>query len=160
MKKQTGWHEVVGIEIKEMEKEALKAERLYGDIISRTRPVSKRHRPMPSENRAVQFSPFAALTGYEDIIDETGRLTETKNDPDDEIYEKLDRILQAIMQKDEEDRNVKLRVFVPDELKDGGKYSFITGHIKRIDSINRKIILSEGIKVPVDMIVDIEPFSR
>ena len=156
----TGWHEVTGINIEEMKSQAEVAEKKYGDLLRLSRPVSRKHKPMSAWSRAAQFSPFAALTGYDDMIEESGRLTDRTPELTQDDYEKLDIILSAVMHKDEKDRLVKISYFIYDELKEGGRCESMTGTIKRIDQAERVIIMNDGRRASLDMVVDIEPLDN
>lgn len=123
----------------------------YEDILYLPRPASK-HPPMPRENRAAQFAPFAALHGHEDAIDETARLTDRKIELDDTQKERIDRILRQAAA----DTTLCLRLicYEADPLKEGGRYVTVTGHVKRIDEITRRILFSEGTTVLIEHVTD------
>ncbi len=127
----------------------------YDDIINLPHHVSAVHPRMSDSNRAAQFAPFAALTGYEDAISETGRLTDQRIELDEDRRILLDERLQMIMQKDD-CKEVKVTYFVKDERKDGGEYVTVTGSVKRIDMVNRAMILADGKVIPVDDVIEIE----
>ena len=110
----------------------------YDDIISLPHHVSQKHPPMSMTDRAAQFSPFAALTGYEDAIDEAARMTEAQIELDDNEREGIDRILRDAYERG---YPVKITHFVPDHLKDGGEYVITTGIIKMLDPVNSSIEL-------------------
>ena len=128
----------------------------YDDIIHLSRPVSKKRSPMSNFDRAAQFSPFAALTGYDAVIAETGRLTDTQIELDEGGKALLDEKLQTVREHLEEHPAVKLTVFCPDSRKSGGAYETITGNVKRIDPVARILVLTGGGVIPVDRIYGIE----
>ena len=128
----------------------------YDDIIHLSRPVSKKRSPMSNFDRAAQFSPFAALTGYDAVIAETGRLTDTQIELDEGGKALLDEKLQTIREHLEEQPKVKLTVFCPDSRKSGGAYETITGNVKKIDPVARILVLTGGEVIPVDRIYGIE----
>ena len=128
----------------------------YDDIISLPHPVSKTHPPMPRAERAAQFSSFAALTGYEEIVAERARLTETRAELDRDALEALDEKLRAIAADITARPEVELRVFVPDERKDGGRYETLRGRVKKIDEQAAQLLLTNGQKIPLGDIVSIE----
>ena len=128
----------------------------YDDIIHLSRPVSKKRSPMSNFDRAAQFSPFAALTGYDAVIAETGRLTDTQIELDEGGKALLDEKLQTIREHLEEHPAVKLTVFCPDSRKSGGAYETITGNVKKIDPVARILVLTGGEVIPVDRIYGIE----
>ena len=128
----------------------------YDDIIHLSRPVSKKRSPMSNFDRAAQFSPFAALTGYDAVIAETGRLTDTQIELDEGGKALLDEKLQTIREHLEEHPAVKLTVFCPDSRKSGGAYDTITGNVKKIDPVTRILVLTGGEVIPIDRIYGIE----
>ena len=128
----------------------------YDDILSLPHPVSKTHPPMPRAERAAQFSSFAALTGYEEIVAESARLTETRAELDRDALEALDEKLRAIAADITARPEVELRVFVPDERKDGGRYETLRGRVKKIDEQASLLLLEDGKKIPLGNIVSIE----
>ena len=128
----------------------------YDDIIHLSRPVSKKRSPMSNFDRAAQFSPFAALTGYDAVIAETGRLTDTRIELDEGGKALLDEKLQTIREHLEEHPAVKLTVFCPDSRKSGGAYETVTGNVKKIDPVARILVLTGGEVIPVDRIYGIE----
>ena len=128
----------------------------YDDIIHLSRPVSKKRSPMSNFDRAAQFSPFAALTGYDAVIAETGRLTDTQIELDEGGKALLDEKLQTIREHLEEHPAVKLTVFCPDSRKSGGAYETITGNVKKIDPVARILVLTGGEVISIDRIYDIE----
>ena len=128
----------------------------YEDIIHLPRPVSKKRSPMSSFDRAAQFSPFAALTGYDAVIAETGRLTDQCIELDEGGKALLDEKLQVLREHLEEQPEVKLTVFCPDSRKSGGAYETITGNVKKIDPVTRILVLTGGEVIPIDRIYGIE----
>lgn len=124
----------------------------YDDIIDLPRPKSK-HEPMPMSDRAAQFSPFAALTGYGDAIDETARLTDARIELSEEERAELDYKQQYLATLDAP--TVTVTYFVPDERKSGGAYVTHTGVLKRVDEVERMVVFEDGLRVPLDEVVDI-----
>ncbi len=103
--------------------------------------------------RAAQFSPFAALVGYDESVRETGRLTEEKVVLDDTAIEKIDAKLRAV---DGTNECVTITYFLPDALKEGGAYTIVTGEVKKIDVIEGKVFMKDGTAIPIEDIFDIE----
>ena len=101
----------------------------YDDIIYLPHHVSKRHPQMSLYNRAAQFAPFAALTGYEEAIIETARLTAPKVDMMEDNQQLLDRKLVLLSHSLREQPTVSITYFQPDKKKSGGQYLTITGVI-------------------------------
>jgi len=132
---------------------AVKRDDTYEDIIHLPHHVSQNHPPMPMIDRAAQFSPFAALTGYDAAIAETGRLTDEKIELDEQSRAQLDERLQLVMEHP--NAQVKITYFVPDARKDGGSYEEKTGSIKKIDAHSRTIVMQDGTQIPIDNVVEI-----
>ena len=130
----------------------------YDDIINLPHHVSKKHPQMSIYARSAQFAPFAALTGYEDEVKETERLTDTKKDIDEEQKQVLDRNLQIIKQKIRTKPQVTITYFIPDLKKDGGEYVTITGNIRKIDEFNQLIIMRDETEIYVGNVIDIMEF--
>lgn len=127
----------------------------YDDIIHLSRPVLPNRARMTMENRGAQFSPFAALVGYEAVIQETGRQTESKSELDESGKELLDWTLQEIMQRPEEQRWGSFLCFVPDHRKSGGSYEFVSGQIKRVELHRGMILFTDGREIPIESIRDV-----
>lgn len=125
----------------------------YDDIIDLPHPTSKKHPRMSMGERAAQFSPFAALTGFGEVIRETGRLTDQRVELGESDREELERQLHYLCACERERPGVQVTYFVPDELKEGGSYTTITGKLKRVDPAERILMLEEGHKIPIGEIV-------
>lgn len=141
---------------KEMAKERDFSSRCYDDIIHLPHPISKTHPQMTITNRAAQFSPFAALTGYEDALEETGRLTDVRAVLEEDAKEILDEKLRMIQEEIKNHPEVTITFFVPDGKKAGGAYTSVTGRIKKIDGYEQNVVMCSGIKVPIAEITGIE----
>lgn len=128
----------------------------YDDIINLPRHVSKKRVPMPIQERAAQFSPFAALTGHDAAVKETARITEKRIELDQYIKEELNHKLQILIEKIEENPKIKVTYFEPDDKKNGGVYITIIGRIKKIDEYGKIIFMTDDIEVHIDEIVRIE----
>ena len=107
-------------------------------------------------DRAAQFSPFAALTGYDDAVIETARLTDRKIELDEEQLQKLDRKFRMVTDAAAEHPEVTFTYFVQDEKKDGGKYVRLTDMIRKVDEVNRLIITRTGAKISMNDVLNIE----
>ena len=129
---------------------------MYDDIIHLPHHVSKTRLQMSMQDRAAQFSPFAALTGYDAAILETGRLTEDKLELGEETQAILDRKQRYLAEIIDTKPEITVTYFVPDEKKSGGAYSTVTGFLKRIDEYERVLMLTDGRKIQLDAIFDIE----
>ena len=124
----------------------------YLDIINLPHYVSKKHKHMSIHDRAAQFAPFSALTGYDDQIEESARITSKKVILDDEKKEEISNKLNSI----KKDTNVSIKYFLKDKYKDGGKYITYKGTIRRIDKVNMKIIFKDKKIINIEDILDIE----
>ena len=127
----------------------------YDDILNLERHKSKKHPPMSLYARSAQFAPFAALTGYEDAVLETAREVGERIDIDDELRNILDSKIQILTEQIKKKPELIFTYFVPDITKDGGAYVNVTGIIKKIDTINRIIILEDQTEIPINEIIDI-----
>lgn len=133
----------------------LKETHKYDDIIRLSRPVSKRHPPMSLQNRAAQFSPFAALTGHGAAIRETARLTEDFAEPSEDQKARLDEQLQFIREHLFCHPEIEAVCFQPDERKSGGAYVIIRGRVKKIDEYRHQICLLDGNTVDMERVVEL-----
>ncbi len=125
----------------------------YDDIIQLDRPVSPRHAPMPRQSRAAQFSPFAALTGYDDAIAETERLTTPRIELDDSRRAILSDRLARLRRGDE----AAITYFVYDEYKSGGAYVTVSGPVKTVDPVTHTVTMQEGTVIPMEDILTLTP---
>lgn len=128
----------------------------YEDIIHLPRHVSPTHPHMAAIDRAAQFSPFAALTGYDAAIKETARLTDKRVELDEYSTIALNDRLQIIAARIAEQPKISLTYFQPDIMKSGGAYITCAGAAKKIDEYKRLVIMTDGITIPMDEIVAIE----
>lgn len=130
-------------------------EHRYDDIINLPRHQSPTRPRMPLIDRAAQFSPFAALTGYDETIKETVRPVDERIMLEEDAIAKLNEQFKLLHSKIEENPFVLLTYFVPDEKKDGGKYITVSGNVKKIDEYEKVIILQDEIKIPINEIIGI-----
>ena len=126
----------------------------YDDIINLERPISKKHKPMSIYNRAAQFSPFAALTGYDGIIKETGRETASRIELDEYEKAEINMLLQELKQHKE--KEVKILYFMADAKKEGGEYLVWQGLLKKIDEDRGLLITFDGNSIAIKDIVSME----
>ncbi len=127
----------------------------YDDIINLPHHVSKTHKQMSMESRAAQFAPFAALTGHDEAVKETERLTCSKKIIDENYKSILDEKIISIQNNIKKHPLVSITYFIQDDKKDGGKYNTITERIKKIDTFERIIILMDKTKINFQDILDI-----
>ena len=127
----------------------------YGDIIDRPHHVSQTHPQMPRLSRAAQFAPFAALTGYDDLVNEAARETDAQRLPDEHKIEELNRKLVFLFRRQKPSEAV-FTVFTPDTKKTGGKYTQVTGKPVRYDAYAQCITLDSGEVIFIEDITEIE----
>ena len=124
-------------------------------IIDLPRPVSRKHPPMPMMKRAAQFLPFAALTGFEGEIAEAARLTETAPELSEDALAALDEQLSLLRQLLPNQPRVTVTRFLPDERKAGGHFETLTGQVRRVDEAGRALILTDGVRIDLDTVVEL-----
>jgi hypothetical protein len=132
----------------------------YDDMINLPHHTSPSHPPMSAHDRAAQFSPFAALTGYGSAITETGRLTDKKIDLDEYTKTDLNEKLSKIQDRMEEQPEVFITYFQQDKKKSGGAYLTAAGCVKKIDAYERMLIMQDDTIIPIDDIFEIDGHFR
>lgn len=128
----------------------------YDDIIDLPHHVSSTRPRMPMIDRAAQFQPFRALTGYEDAVRETARLTDRRMELTEEEKARLDAALQRLMDSISSRPQVSVTWFQPDKRKAGGAYVTTTGRLKKIDDLEGILILLGGERIVIEDILDIQ----
>lgn len=128
----------------------------YDDIIDLPHHVSPSHPKMPTADRAAQFSPFAALTGYEAAVEETARLTEQKTELSEDMKTIINEKIQILIDRLDDKAEVRITYFVPDKKKSGGAYVTSVGIVKTVDSYERRIVMTDKTSIPIDQIWDID----
>ena len=128
----------------------------YDDMIDLPHPSSKKHPRMSIRDRAAIFSPFAALSGHGAAIVETARLTDRRMELDEDTKEELDQKQAVMMEHIEEQPEVTVTWFQPDERKEGGAYLTVTGRLKKIDEAERTLTLLDGMSILLEDVVGIE----
>ena len=128
----------------------------YDDIIDLPHPTSKKHPRMSRQNRAAQFSPFAALTGYDAAIRETARITEDRRELSEDAAVELNYKISLLQQEQAGVKKIKVIYFRQDTTKDGGAYREEDGDFKRIKSSEGILELTNGIQIPLKDIFKIE----
>lgn len=132
------------------------AETKYADIINLPHHISKKRPQMNLIDRAASFAPFAALTGYDDAVRETARLTDSKLELDENTKELLNEKLQIVLEMNSDELPVSITYFVPDKRKSGGAYVVKTGTIKRYDEYERQIVFTDKTSVSIDDVIEID----
>ena len=122
----------------------------YDDIIHLPHHVSQNHPQMPLRERAAQFAPFAALTGYEAAVGETARLTSERRELDPQEAEELNRRLTELAARLPDHPEVTVEYFVPDERKSGGAYVTVTGRVRHISVAEKTLVMEDGVVIPLD----------
>ena len=127
----------------------------YDDIIRLPHHVSRNHPQMPLRDRAAQFAPFAALTGYEAAVEETARLTAERRELDAQEAEELNRRLVALIARLPDHPEVTVEYFVPDDRKSGGAYVTVTGRVRHVSVPEQTLVMEDGTEIPMEDVVSI-----
>lgn len=128
----------------------------YKKIINLPHKQSLRRPHMSRIDRAAQFAPFAALTGYDDVIEEVGRLTDEEVHVSEDMQGQLNVRLQILVEKIDEKNEVCITYFEPDEIKSGGTYIKKQGYVKKFYEYEKLLVLNDGTKIPIDRICAID----
>ena len=128
----------------------------YDDMLHTPRHVSTVHRPMTQADRAAQFSPFAALTGYDAAIAETARLTDTFAELSEDAKAVLNEKFLMLMENISAQPEITVTYFREDERKSGGAYQTVTDSLRKIDTYARVLQLCSGASIPMEMICDVQ----
>lgn len=127
----------------------------YEDILYCKRPVSKNHPPMSRESRAAQFGSFAALSGYEEAVNEAGRLTDQKIELDENAKGEAGLADPHIADADGENPEVEVVHFVPDPRKEGGRYERLKGVLQKVDLYKKEMVFS-GNRIAMEHILELK----
>lgn len=128
----------------------------YEDIINLPHHVSTKRPQMPLKDRAAQFAPFAALTGHDEAIKETARLTDERIELDESTLAILNDKIQIILDNLDIEPEITVTYFKPDDKKSGGIYIDHTGVVKRIDDFEKNVIFTDKVIIPIEDILDIQ----
>ena len=128
----------------------------YDDMIDLPHPTSNKHPRTSIQDRAAIFSPFAALSGHGAAIAETARLTDQRMELDEDTKAELDQRQAVLLEHIEEQPEITVTWFQPDERKDGGAYLTATGRLKKIDEVERILSLQDGTSIPLEDVVGLE----
>lgn len=123
--------------------------RNYDDIINLSRPQYHDLPPMSMHDRAAQFSPFAALVGYDAAVEETARLTDSRREMEEDEINELNRQLQELAEKLTERPKIRVTYFIRDKKKEGGRYSSKIGNARTIDQAENRIVFTDGESVKI-----------
>lgn len=127
----------------------------YAELLYLPHHTSSRHPPMPRENRAAQFAPFAALTGHVDAVAETARLTQPRAALDESMIAELDARIGQLRAQIGTQPAAEITYFVPDHKKEGGAYVTVRGRVCKIRDFEKQIVLEDGTIVPVEQVMDL-----
>lgn len=128
----------------------------YSKLQNITRPQYPDLPPMSIEDRAAQFSPFAAVVGYDDAVEETARYTDSMVELSEDEIVLLNGALAKLRESIDKKPQIRVTYFVPDAKKDGGEYVSKTGIVKRIDEYENVLIFTDGDKVAVSSVIKVE----
>ena len=128
----------------------------YSDIINLPHHVSHNHPQMPMMARAAQFAPFAALTGYDAVINETARLTDRQVELEEYDNERLNRMFAELMSILDNHPKITVSYFLPDERKAGGSYTTASGKVKKIDTYEHLLWMDDGTAILISSIMDLQ----
>ena len=134
----------------------LKPTHKYDDIIHLPHPVSESRPGMPMADRAAQFSPFSALTGYDGVIAETGRLTDAETELTESAISQLNESFRVLEENAHLRPQVTVCYFQPDSRKTGGSFVTVTGNVKRVDTYEQVLRLTDGREIPLEAIKSVE----
>lgn len=128
----------------------------YDDIINLPHHVSPKHPQMSMPGRAAQFSPFAALTGYDAAIEESARQTERRMELGEDAKAELSEKLRYLKVMEAEHPEAAFTYFIPDTRKEGGRYDTLTARVKRIDEFKQEVILTDGRSIPMGDLLEVD----
>ena len=131
----------------------------YDDIINLPHHVSPTRQRMSMHDRAAQFAPFAALVGYDDAVAETARLTEARSELDEQEQRTINEHLAYIADHIHEQPEVRIKYFVPDNRKSGGRIVLISGKVKKISATDGTIVMADGCKIKTSDITNLSILS-
>ena len=128
----------------------------YEDIVDLPHHISKKHPQPTMADRAARFAPFAAITGYEEMVLEEARVTDERIEMDESSKAALNEKLNMILEVIDEQPEVSITYFEPDKRKAGGAYITVTGTVKRIDEYEHLVIMTDGKKINIDEIYNLQ----
>lgn len=134
----------------------LRYDHRYDDIIHRQHPSFPQHPRMSAMDRAAQFSPFAALTGYDAAVKETARVTESRAELTESAKAELSNRLQMLLENITEQPQITVTWYVPDARKAGGAYHTVSGMVKKLDLYRRVLVLQDEQEIPIDDLFGLE----
>ncbi len=148
-KRVNAWHSVYGVTYEELNEAEELVRSKYGDILDCKRPEDPSRRKASRNSRAAQFSPFAALAGFDEKIEEEQRLTDMRIELSEEQKEQMDRVIQSAEHRISEMPELTAAVFREDPVKPGGAYVTVNGRLKKIDRVQGILVLADGIRISI-----------
>lgn len=127
----------------------------YDDIKGSSRPVYREYPAMTAHDRAAQFSPFAALTGYEDAVAETARFTGSRRELTEDEETELNIKLNELENELSDSRELRITYFKPDARKDGGSYVTVYGTVRIIDHYSNELVMTDGMRILINDLAEI-----
>ena len=128
----------------------------YEEFINLPHHQSNTRPHMSLHDRAAQFAPFAALTGYDDAVKEARRLTDGKPELDENQLTELDQMLTELTKRISEPPEIIITYFEPDNKKDGGAYITFIGRLKKIDNYKRIFVFEDGREIQICNIINMD----
>ena len=128
----------------------------YDDMLGLGHHISRTHPPMARIKRAAQFASFDALTGFGAAIHEAGRETEEKKELSEDEIDMIDAKLAVIQYHIKEQPNITVTYFIPDDKKAGGRYVTVSGNVRKLDGLERVIMMEDGTRIPIEDVRMIE----
>ncbi len=128
----------------------------YDDLLNLPHHTSTVQPAMPIQNRAAQFAPFAALVGYDALIQETTRLTDQKAELDESVKAELNEKLRLLLELMPQQPKVTITYFQPDSRKTGGAYKTISGIIRKFLLNENNMVMTDGTQIPIDSIAALD----
>lgn len=126
----------------------------YENIINLPHHQSSTRKHMSNYDRAAQFAPFAALTGHDEAIKETARLTDDYFEMGEDKLSELTAKIQLLKDKLDEQPEITVTYFIPDEKKSGGSYAEKTGIVRLVEEYERKLVFYDGDRIDIDKVID------
>ena len=127
----------------------------YDHILHLSHPNSPTHPRMSARDRAAQFAPFSALTGYGDTIDETARQTDGRILLTEDAKAILDLRQRLLLERIHTQPEITVTYFVADHRKSGGSYQTVRGRLKRIDHVTKRLVLTDGREIAAEDVLSL-----
>lgn len=128
----------------------------YDDMLHLPHHISEKRAPMSLHDRAAQFAPFAALTGYDGVIAEAGRLTERCVELDESSIQQINDQLKKLLTQIHQQPTVTVLFFQPDKWKTGGSYETKTGAVKKLDTLQQHLVFTDRTFIPFHQIISLQ----